>query len=440
MKARALEEMKKNGVNAMLQSKYVMEIAKLVQNTEFDCLKMYKQPKKEKEYKIANALVLQFLKEMKMNNTIETIEAESLDFSSLIAKSPEKDLKLKKDAILLTTLVDQWDINPIKTRKENHSRFRAKLQKRLNDVEKGISTDESVKPAKGKKEEEAKPSKAAKSSPKKEEKKKENEQVTSNIDQDINFDSYDSDDIPDLSKAPPAAKPETKKVEPEKPKTNTSAAAKKLDAYENSFDAFDIPSSMLSDDKSPAASPPPAKTQTSTAAAAKQSDKSKISNSSDLNLSFVSTEDDKKSNQKADAKPAKAGTVMAIDDDDMSSNGSIDFDDQSPPTQKPVTQLQTKQPEKTNPVDEPSGSFSNIEFDSDSSPEPPKPAATKPPAKAAPKEKSGISSSLIFDDLDDDDNKEPPKPAAKPAPAPKSPDKDDDPDVDIDFSSDDFDL
>ena len=435
MKAKALEKMKENGVNAMLQSKYVMEIAKLVQNTDFDCLKMYKHPKKEREYKLANALVIQFLKELKMNNTIETIEAESLDFSSFVAKSPEKDLKLKKDSIMISDLLSKWNINPIKTRKTNHSKFRSQLEKRLSDIEKGVSSSATSKPAKGKKEEAAKP---AKSSPKKEEKKKD-DQITSNIDQDIDFDSYDSDDIPDLSKPKATEKAEPKKAEPAKPKTNaSSAAAKKLDAYEDSFDAFGI-DSMLSDDKSPSASPPPAKAQ---ASAAKQSEKSKVSNSSDLNLSFVSTEDEKKSNTKAApaSKPSKAGAVMAIDDDDMSSNGSIDFDAPAP-TQKPVTQLQTKQPAKSNPIDEPSGSFSaNLDFDMSDSPTPPKNAAAKPAAKAPPKEKSVVSSSLIFDDLDDDDNKEPPKPSPKAAPAPKSPEKDDDPDVDIDFSSEDFDL
>ena len=125
MKARALEEMKKNGVNAKLQAKYVAEIAKLIQNnSDFDCLKMYKELKKEKEYKIANALALQFLKELGMNYTIETMEAESLDFSSLIAKSPEKDLGLTKDSIIISQLLAKWNSNPIKTRKQNHKKFK----------------------------------------------------------------------------------------------------------------------------------------------------------------------------------------------------------------------------------------------------------------------------------------------------------------------------
>ena len=106
-KRNALDVMKKNGTVGNLQAEYVCEVAKLIQETEIDALKMSKKLNVSREYKLADDIVFQYLESFNMKYTIDTILAEcKVDNFGKNFNDASEILKVNKDSLWLKCILN----------------------------------------------------------------------------------------------------------------------------------------------------------------------------------------------------------------------------------------------------------------------------------------------------------------------------------------------
>lgn len=414
-KAAVLEEMKRNGVNSHLQAIYVVEIAKAIQESSIDSMKMLKSPKQEQEYLLANQIVLDYLQKIKFDETAQTLSIETKDTFSKSKINPETDLQIPKNQSKIKYLLNSKNKQQ---NKQNHDNLRNQISNRLEKIEKEdqkpaentqkpkeqpvaevqieqsyysteLSLEEEPKPVE-------KPQPVQKNAPQKQEVKEEQSDYSVNMD-------FDDDEPKVVAK-------------PNQPQNGQ--------VFEVKSDEYDDLNLDSSEPQKPVKNDKPAQQK-----AVQQ--KQKADTSSGMNFSFPESD--------SVEVPTKVHAPQSKDDD---SSGVLDFDEEV------VHMKNTKTREV--PQEESTSGLADLNFDSD---EPVKPAP-KAAAASKPAQKSEIdeTSSMNFD-FDNNEEKQS-KVAQKPStPAKQSKQssasnknpavKSDDSDIDVNFSSSDdidFDL